>query len=109
MNLYRNLCLPHLSSLECRTWLSELLHQNEPSLQMHCSTRVRLMLVLDPDLSVIFLFPFFSGLQTVSSVSTNHRENFHSESTGKFLYCCAGTGRLDFGSNRERAVLFHPC
>lgn len=35
----------------------------------------------------LFLFSFFPCLQTMSSVSTDHRENFHMESPAVFLYC----------------------
>lgn len=37
-------------------------------------------------LTLFFCF-LFSRLQTMSSVSTDHRENFHMESPAVFLYC----------------------
>lgn len=99
--------------LLCGAVLSNRSKMNHLCLQMSCSARARLCLCQagfgSRSLRYFSIFFFFSSLQTVSSVSTNHRENFHLESTGEFLYCCAGTGRLDFGYNRERAVLFHPC
>jgi len=99
-------------SLSCSAALNNHSNTNHLCLQMYCSTRVSLCLCRagfgSRALRYLSVF-FFSSLQTVSSVSTNHRETFHLERTGEFLYCCAGTGRLIFDCNRERAVLFHPC